>query len=128
MHSLSNHLDQPTLDSDFSQLRPPFQAILGPKRTTSLPSISPAPPQPPSATVVAGNCTKQAGSDSFSENLWSSFSFVSQPNRSSKVSGARQNFKRRPPRDRSSSDHLHQEPDRIVKRPSRGRSSSDHLL
>ncbi|BBG97300.1 hypothetical protein Prudu_006377, partial [Prunus dulcis] len=35
-----------------------------------------------------------------------SISSVSQPNQSSEVSGARQNFKRRPPRDRSSSDHL----------------------
>ncbi|BBH02594.1 hypothetical protein Prudu_013214, partial [Prunus dulcis] len=52
--TLSNHLDQPTLESDFSQLRPPFQAI--PVQTNHLTSsISTAPPQPPSATVVAGN-------------------------------------------------------------------------
>ncbi|BBN69479.1 hypothetical protein Prudu_965S000200, partial [Prunus dulcis] len=43
--TLSNHLDQPTLESDFSQLRPPFQAI---------------PPE---------TAAKQAGSDSFSEKF-----------------------------------------------------------
>ncbi|BBN69860.1 F-box and associated interaction domains-containing protein, partial [Prunus dulcis] len=35
--TLSNHLDQPTLDSDFSQLRPPFQAI--PVQTNHLTSL-----------------------------------------------------------------------------------------
>ncbi|BBH04373.1 ZWICHEL kinesin-like calmodulin-binding protein, partial [Prunus dulcis] len=54
MHSL-----EPSRPADFRErflpTQPPFQAIPGPKRTTSLPSISPAPPQPPSATVVAGN-------------------------------------------------------------------------
>ncbi|BBH05849.1 hypothetical protein Prudu_017356, partial [Prunus dulcis] len=35
--TLSNHRDQPTLESDFSQLRPPFQAI--PVQTNHLTSL-----------------------------------------------------------------------------------------
>ncbi|BBH02535.1 hypothetical protein Prudu_013136 [Prunus dulcis] len=55
MHSL-----EPSRPAGFRQRFLPTQATVsgdtGSKRTTSLPSISPAPPQPPSATVVAGNC------------------------------------------------------------------------
>ncbi|BBG92299.1 DNAse I-like superfamily protein [Prunus dulcis] len=54
MHSL-----EPSRPADFRERFLPTQTTVsgntGPKRTTSLPSISPAPPQPPSATVVAGN-------------------------------------------------------------------------
>ncbi|BBH06432.1 hypothetical protein Prudu_018084 [Prunus dulcis] len=93
MHSL-----EPSRPADFRQRFLPTQATVsgdtGPKRTTSLPSISPAPPQPPSATVVAGTATKQAGSTVFPKICGSSFSFVSQPNRSSKAPGARQKCKR----------------------------------
>ncbi|BBG96075.1 hypothetical protein Prudu_004778, partial [Prunus dulcis] len=50
-----DHLDQPTSDIDFSQLRPPFQAI--PVQTNHLTSLyQPCPSQPPSATAVARNC------------------------------------------------------------------------
>ncbi|BBG92753.1 hypothetical protein Prudu_000575, partial [Prunus dulcis] len=35
--TLSNHLDQPTLESDFSQLRPPFQAIPVPNEPPHFP-------------------------------------------------------------------------------------------
>ncbi|BBG95222.1 DNAse I-like superfamily protein [Prunus dulcis] len=54
MHSL-----EPSRPADFRERFLPTQTTVsgntGPKRTTSLPSISPAPSQPPSTTVVAGN-------------------------------------------------------------------------
>ncbi|BBN67980.1 hypothetical protein Prudu_241S000200 [Prunus dulcis] len=141
MHSL-----EPSRPADFRERFLPTQTTVsgntGPKRTTSLPSISPAPSQPPSATVVAGNfhgtgrasgarqdykrhlrrieailvpnepphfplsalpfsasiryCSSRKlprnrpGPTVFLKICGSSFSFVSQPNRSSKASGARQ--------------------------------------
>ncbi|BBH06181.1 hypothetical protein Prudu_017756, partial [Prunus dulcis] len=92
--TLSNHLDQPTLDSDFSQLRPPFQAI--PVQTNHLTSLyQPCPSSASIATVVAGNLPRnRPGPTVFSKICGSSFSFVSQPNRSSKAPGARQKCKR----------------------------------
>ncbi|BBH02670.1 DNAse I-like superfamily protein, partial [Prunus dulcis] len=47
--TLSNHLDQPTLENDFSQLRPPFQAIPVPNEPphfplSALPLLSLHPP------------------------------------------------------------------------------------
>ncbi|BBH09163.1 hypothetical protein Prudu_021586 [Prunus dulcis] len=94
MHSL-----EPSRPADFRQRFLPTQATVsgdtGPKRTTSLPSISPAPPQPPYATVVAGNCHETGRVRQFFLKICgSSFSFVSQPNRSSKAPGARQKCKR----------------------------------
>ncbi|BBH02582.1 ZWICHEL kinesin-like calmodulin-binding protein [Prunus dulcis] len=94
MHSL-----EPSRPADFRQRFLPTQATVsgdtGSKRTTSLPSISPAPPQPPSATVVAGNCHETGRVRQFFRKICgSSFSFVSQPNRSSKAPGARQKCKR----------------------------------
>ncbi|BBN68684.1 DNAse I-like superfamily protein [Prunus dulcis] len=90
LHSL-----EPSRPADFRERFLPTQTTVsgntGPKRTTSLPSISPAPPQPPSATVVAGNFHETGRVRQFFPKICgSSFSFVSQPNRSSKAPGARQ--------------------------------------
>ncbi|BBN70050.1 zinc ion-binding protein, partial [Prunus dulcis] len=64
-------------------------------------------PRPSAAAAVAGVGRKKAmEADGATRTSSRSISSVSQPNQSSEVSGARQNFKRRPPRDRSSSDHL----------------------
>ncbi|BBH01043.1 F-box family protein with DUF295 [Prunus dulcis] len=69
LHSL-----EPSRPADFRERFLPTQTTVsgntGPKRTTSLPSISPAPPQPPSATVVAGNFHETGRVRQFFENLW----------------------------------------------------------
>ncbi|BBH02840.1 DNAse I-like superfamily protein, partial [Prunus dulcis] len=69
MHSL-----EPSRPADFRQRFLPTQATVsgdtGPKRTTSLPSIRPTHPQPPSATVVAGNCHETGRVRQFFRNLW----------------------------------------------------------
>ncbi|BBN67867.1 DNAse I-like superfamily protein [Prunus dulcis] len=104
MHSL-----EPSRPADFRERFLPTQTTVsgntGPKRTTSLPSISPAPPQPPSATVVAGNFHETGRVRQFFRKFVGarSPSFLNQIDR---APGARQKCKRRPLRDRSSSDHL----------------------
>ncbi|BBH09075.1 DNAse I-like superfamily protein, partial [Prunus dulcis] len=83
--TLSNHLDQPTLESDFSQLRPPFQAIPVPNEPPHFPLSA----LPSSASIRHCSSRKlprnRPGPTVFPKICGSSFSFVSQPNRSSKA-------------------------------------------
>ncbi|BBN67877.1 hypothetical protein Prudu_214S000600, partial [Prunus dulcis] len=88
---------EPSRPANFRQRFLPTQATVsgntGPKRTTSLPSISPAPPQPPSATVVSGNCHETSRVRQFFQKFVGarSPSFLNQIDR---APGARQNCKR----------------------------------
>ncbi|BBH06433.1 F-box family protein with DUF295 [Prunus dulcis] len=105
LHSL-----EPSRPADFRQRFLPTQATVsgdtGPKRTTSLPSISPAPPQPPSATVVAGNCHETGRVRQF----FRKFVGARSPSFLNQIDRVR-----------------HQELGRSAKEIFEGRSSSDHL-